>query len=192
MRREIDVLLAHRLLDPGPVVLVTAHHRGRFDITPVQWVTTVSARPPMVAIALHVDRFSHELIRASGEFVLNVPPLDLVRQVKQCAEFSGRDVDKFARTGLHMAEPKAVRPPLIEECIGHLECAVETTLTPGDHTIFVAHVVYAWAESDLFDDKWLITERELRPLHHLGGNYYGVIEERLDYSDKPAAESAGQ
>jgi flavin reductase (DIM6/NTAB) family NADH-FMN oxidoreductase RutF len=184
---EIPLERAHRLLSPGPVVLVTAARKGRTDITPVGWVSSVSSRPPMVAIAVFQGSFIHELIKASGEYVLNIPPLDLLKQVQYCGSVSGRDVDKFQATGLHQAEPRYVGAPLIEECVGHLECAVADVVTPGDHSIFIAEVVAAKAESEAFEDFWLLKEKELKPLHHLGGTYYGVLEGRIDAA-APAAE----
>ena len=120
------------------------------------------------------------LIKASGEFVLNVPSWDLSKQTKYCGTVSGHDIDKLAQTGLHEAEPRAVRPPLIEECIGHLECAVVDVLTPGDHAVFTAEVVVAWAESEAFDEAWKLEEKELKPLLHLGASYYAVPEERIE------------
>lgn len=177
---------AHRLLSPGPVLLVTAERKGRTDITPIGWATSVSTRPPLVAIAVFQGNFIHELIRASGEFVLNVPSLDLLKQVQYCGSVSGRDVDKFQATGLHQAEPDEVGAPLIEECIGHVECALIDVVTPGDHGIFIGEVVAAKAEEELFEDVWLLKERELRPLHHLGGSYYGVLEERIDAAALPS------
>ncbi len=176
---------AHRLLAPGPVVLATAARKGRVDVTPIGWASAVSTRPPLVAIAVFQASFIHELIKASGEYVLNVPTLDLLKQVQYCGSVSGRDVDKFQATGLRQAEPRVVGAPLIEECVAHLECAVVEVVAPGDHTIFIAEVVAAKAEEEAFEDAWLLKERELKPLHHLGGTYYGVLEGRLDAKAPP-------
>ena len=173
---------AHRLLSPGPVLLVTAERRGRADITPIGWVSSVSIRPPLVAIAVFEGNFIHELIRASGEFVLNVPTLDLLRQVQYCGSVSGRDVDKFQATGLRQGESDVVAAPLVEECVAHLECAVVDVVTPGDHGIFIGEIVSAKAEESAFEDFWTLSQKDLRPLHHLGGVYYGVLEGRIDAS----------
>lgn len=177
---EIPLERAHRLLGVGPVLLVTATRKGRADITPIAWASPVASRPPLVAIAVFEGNFIHELIRGSGEFVLNVPGPELLRQVQYCGSVSGRDVDKFQATGLHQAEPRQVEAPLIEECIGHLECALVDVVTPGDHSIFIGEVVAAKAEEEAFKDHWLLKERELKPLHHLGGSLYGLLEEPVD------------
>lgn len=187
---EVPLERAHRILSPGPVVLVTASRKGRSDITPIGWASPVSTRPPLVAIAVFEANFIHELIKASGEFVLNVPSVDLVKQVQYCGSVSGRDVDKFQATGLHQAEPRAVEAPLVEECLAHLECALVDVMTPGDHGIFVGEVVAAKAEEEAFKDFWLLREeKELKPLHHIGGTRYGILGELIDAA-APPEESA--
>jgi flavin reductase (DIM6/NTAB) family NADH-FMN oxidoreductase RutF len=178
---------AHRLIGPGPVVLVTVARKGKVDITPIGWVMPVSTRPPLVAIAVYEGNLINELIRAAGQFVLNVPSLDLVKQVQYCGTVSGRDVDKFQMTGLHQAEPEEVDTPLIEECLAHLECALVDVITPGDHGIFIGQIVSAQAEEEAFKDSWLDrVERELRPILHIGGTQFTTFGERVDTSSMPA------
>jgi flavin reductase (DIM6/NTAB) family NADH-FMN oxidoreductase RutF len=181
---------AHRLIGPGPVVLVTAARKGKVDITPIGWAMPVGVRPPLVAIAVYEGNFLNELIRAAGEFVLNVPSMDLLRQVQYCGTNSGRDVDKFQVTGLHEAEPEEVETPLIEECLAHLECALVDVVTPGDHGIFIGEVVYAQAEEEAFVDNWLEkTEKELQPLYHVGGTLFSALGKYADSSTLQAEES---
>lgn len=176
---DLPIEQAARLLAPGPVTLVTSAYRDRVNVLTVGWVSVASFRPVLVSIAIFPGTFSHDLIRSSGEFVINIPPWDIVRQVRYCGRVSGREVDKFAASGLRPEEPRYVRAPHIEQCIGHLECAVVEAVTPGDHTLFIGEVVAARVEEDLFDGYWLIREeRDLRPLHHLGGDFYGVLAER--------------
>ena len=184
-KRLVPIEQAHRLLSPGPVALVTSQRKGRASVTPIGWISAVSSRPPMVAIAVFQDHFIHELIRASSEFVLNIPSVDLIKQVAYCGTVSGRDVDKFEATGLHTAEPRYVESPLIDECIGHIECAVVNVLSPGDHSIFIGEVLAAKAESEAFEERWLLKEKELRPLHHHGGARYGAIDFALESASSP-------
>ncbi len=180
MKVPVPLSLAPRLILPGVVGLVTAEHRGRYNVTTVSWMAPVGREPPLIAIALHPSTMCHDMVRRSGEFVVNVPSRDVINQVVWCGRFSGNDVDKLAQTGLELAEPKVVRPPLIAQCIGHLECAVVNAIQPGDHTIFVGQVAYAWAEEGAFDETWLLEEGYLKPLHHLGGYWFGTLEARLD------------
>lgn len=176
MKVALPLNRALRLISPGGVSLVTTFYKNQFNITPVGWTTPMGNEPPLVGIALNPITHAHDLVKRSGEFVINIPTLDLLNQVVACGSVSGRDVDKFAQTGLRMVEAKVVRAPLIAECIGHLECAVVDAYSPGDHTLYVAEVTYAWIEEGTFDETWLVRERDLKPLHHLGGSRFGVIE----------------
>lgn len=179
MKVEIPLSQAIRLINPGPVVLVTARYKDAVNVMAAAWTTPISHAPPLVGVSISPRRFTHELVSRSGEFVLNVPGRNLLEQVELCGSLSGRDVDKFKEARLTPVDAKEVRAPLIEECLGHLECAVVEALDLGDHTLFVGQVVAAWAEKEAFDDTWLLEDEEAKPLHHLGGAYFGVLEERL-------------
>jgi flavin reductase (DIM6/NTAB) family NADH-FMN oxidoreductase RutF len=191
---QIDLSKFHRLLNAGPVVLVTAQAKGRFNIHAAPWATPLSMRPPLVGVAVPPPRLTHDLVKRGGEFVLNVPSYDLLRQVQQIAAVSGHDVDKLKATGLHLAEPKVVAVPLLAECIGHLECGLLDAYEIGDHTLFVGEVLAAWVERDAFEEFWLLRDRDLKPLHHLGGPRYAVLEAPFvpgQERESPEDESSG-
>jgi flavin reductase (DIM6/NTAB) family NADH-FMN oxidoreductase RutF len=180
MKVEIPISKANRLINSGPVVLVTASYKDRANVMTAAWTTPISLKPMLVGVSIHPARFTHDLVKRSGEFALNVPGRPLAEKVKLCGTLSGRDVDKFKEVGLTMFEAKYIRAPLIEECIGNLECAVVEAIPLGDHTLFVGEVVAAWVEEDAFDEAWKLEAEEAKPLHHLGGDYYGVLEERIE------------
>jgi flavin reductase (DIM6/NTAB) family NADH-FMN oxidoreductase RutF len=184
VKKPIPLNQALRLIVPGVVGLVTAEYRGRFDVTTISWLAPVGREPPLLALAVHPSTMIYDMIKRSGEFVINVPTMDVIKQVMTCGTRSGNDVDKFAQTGLEMAEPRAVRAPLIEQCVGHLECAVINALQPGDHTIFIGQVAYAWAEEEAFDEFWRLAEKDFKPLHHLGGSFFATLDERYDAMPK--------
>ncbi len=180
MKVQVPVNQALRMVLPGVVGLVTTEYRGRFDVATVSWMSPVGREPPMLAIAIHPSTLTHDLIKRSGEFVINIPTRDVINQVVTCGRMSGNDVDKFSRTGLEMAEASIVRAPWIDQCIGHLECSVVNVFEPGDHKLFIAQIIVAWAEEGSFDDGWLLEGKELKPLHHLGATFFGVLDERID------------
>ena len=178
MKTEIPLKRAHRIVNHGPVVLVTAQTGDNPpNIMTVAWITPVSQAPQMVAVSIGNKSYSHSLILESREFVVNVPPASLVKKVVLCGRMSGRDVDKFQETGLTPVPGAVVTPPLIDECTGHLECRVEQTIQAGDHTLFIGRVVKAWAEEGLFDDIWQIDQQGGEGLHHLGGRSFAVSSE---------------
>jgi flavin reductase (DIM6/NTAB) family NADH-FMN oxidoreductase RutF len=162
---------ALRLLNSGPVVLASCRDGERVGIITLAWTMPVSGDPPMVAIAVSPRRFSHDLIRRSGEFAVNVPAADMIDAVWVCGTVSGRDADKFETAGLAPLPAREVGAPLVDGCIGHLECRVEQAVTAGDHTVFVGRVVAAGAEPGCLGDRGDRPER-LQTLHHLGGRRF--------------------
>jgi flavin reductase (DIM6/NTAB) family NADH-FMN oxidoreductase RutF len=181
MKVEIPSRRANRLINPGCVVLVTAEHAGRRNLMPAAWVTPVSHDPPLCAVAIGPGRFTHGLIEKSGEFGLSVPGLAIADKVARAGDLSGSEVeDKFAAVGLTPQPGWRIRAPSVAECLGHLECVVEQKITAGDHTVFVGRIVAAFADKEAFGETWLLPEDpHLRPLHHLGGDWFAVLEKRL-------------
>ena len=114
------------------------------------------------------------------QFALNIPPRPLAEQVKKIGETSGEEVDKFITAKLNLYEAKQVNAPLIVECIGHLECAVVDTVRTGNHTLFLAEIVGASADELAFDsERWTLADESVKPLHHLGGNVYAILQEQI-------------
>ena len=174
---ELDLTRATRLLQPGPLALVTAKHKNKANVMVAAWVMNISNDPPMVALAVHPARFTHDLIEKSEQFALNIPPRPLLSQVEKIAQVSGEDTDKFVLTKLNLYEAKQVNAPLIVECIGHLECGVTDTLRAGNHTLFLAEIVAASAEELAFDgERWTLADETVKPLHHLGGSVYAMLD----------------
>lgn len=179
-KEPISLDKAHRLITSGPVTLITAAYKDRVGVMPASWVIPVSLRPLLIAIAINPRAFTHELIDKSNEFAINVPTGDMARAVKQAGSISSRDHDKFQVLGLHPLAALQIRAPLVEECIGHLECGVIERYSPGDHTIFIGDVQAAQVEVGTFEGVWLVEKEEARTLHHLGGSAYCVPKGRFD------------
>ena len=170
----------HRRLQPGPagvVVLATCvGNEGRPNIITLGMYMPISSRPPMVCIGVAPRRFSHGLIEETGEFVINTPPISIEEQMHYCGVKSGRDVDKFAETGLTAIPSLKVRPPRIEECFGHLECRVVQKHVCGDHTLFVGEVLATSADEGVMDGDVLNVLRA-RPIVQKNHIYYTVCSE---------------
>lgn len=139
------------MLYPLPVVLVTARSGERENVVTLSWVGTVCTDPPLLSISLRPERYSYELIRSSGEFVVNIPGQGLSRAVDYCGVKSGREVDKFKVLGLTREEAWQVAAPLIGECPLALECRVKRIIELGSHHMFIAEVLAVDAEESLID-----------------------------------------
>ncbi len=133
---------------PERVVWAVAEYEGKRSICPLGWKMNTSGSPKMMAISVAPARFTHDLIAKSGEFVLAWPGEDLAEETLYCGTHSGRDVDKFAETGLTPLEGIYVDAPLIKACIANLECRLVGQMTTGDHTIFAGEVLAVWVNED--------------------------------------------
>ena len=175
------VLPEHRRLQPGPasvVVMVTCVGKeGRPNIITLGMYMSISSRPPMICIGVAPGRHSHGLIEETGEFVVNVPSIGLEKQMHYCGVKSGRDVDKFAETGLTSVPSLKVKPPRIKECFGHLECRVVQKHVCGDHTLFVGEVVETSADEGVMDGD-VLDVLKARPIVQKNHVYFTVTNKK--------------
>jgi flavin reductase (DIM6/NTAB) family NADH-FMN oxidoreductase RutF len=173
LNESIPVSNFYRLLHPYNTSLVTCcHAEGQPNIIAIAWLIPLSVKPPLVGMSIRPTRYSYGLIRATGEFVINVAPHEIARQVLFCGRRSGRDVDKFAATGLTPGQAQLVRPPIIEECLAHLECRVVQDVETGDHHLVVAEVLAAYTQPGVLDDDGLYDLSRVHLLLHLGRNRF--------------------
>lgn len=188
MRHTISELDARRLLGGGPVVLVTTAWRGNYNVMPAVFVTPISFDPPFIGLAVHPARHTHDMITYSEEFALNIPSRQLLHHCQYLGSVSGRELNKFELTKLPTFRARKVDAPLIEGCLGYIECGLEDAYTTGDHTLFVGKVVAAQAEKEAFEETWLLADDDDKPLHYLGLNYYAILGQRLE-ARVPEAEA---
>jgi len=120
----------------------------RPDVIVLGWVMPTSGQPPMLAISIGFTRYSHQLLKETGEFVLAFPSSAMGEATMLCGTRSGRDTDKIKAAGLETLPTSVVRPPLIAGCPACFECKVAGELDTGDHTIFAGEVVAAHVEED--------------------------------------------
>jgi len=143
----------HRPVYPTPAALITSVSTdGRPNIITLGEVFNVSIRRPVIlGIAIRKATYSHGLISATREYVVNLPTRAIVGQVWACGRVSGRRIDKFAYTGLTALPASVVRPPLIAECPVNLECKVIDVQVVGDHDLFLGEVVAQHVDADVLD-----------------------------------------
>ncbi|HUV03683.1 MAG TPA: flavin reductase family protein [Armatimonadota bacterium] len=139
-------------IHPCPVVLVTCvDGHSAPNIITLAWAGVACSEPPMVGISIRPHRYSHGLIVKSGEFVVNVPTEDILLQTDYCGSVSGKDVDKFAKTGLTPISASQVKPPLIKECPVNLECLVSQVISLGAHDLILGQVLATHIDEELLD-----------------------------------------
>ncbi len=162
------------LLGPVPPVMVTCGDMEHANIITIAWTGLINTRPPRVSIAVRPTRHSYQMIKDSGEFVINLTPAHLIREADYCGMYTGAKVDKFAETGLHKEAAQAVACPIIEECPLSLECKVFQVLPQGSHDLFLADVVAVNADESLLDEagKLRMDKANLAAFAH--GEYFAL------------------
>ena len=149
----------YRLLEPGPVVLLTTSHHGRANIMTMSWHMMVEFTPPLIACVVSNGDYSFAALTATRECVIAIPDVALARTVVGIGNCSGRDTDKFARFGLTPMLADCVAAPLVAECFANLECKVVETQLVEKFNLFVLEVVNAWHDPGHTDPK---------TIHHQG------------------------
>jgi len=161
-------------LRPVPVVLVSCGHGEQANILTIAWTGILCSNPPQVGIGVRLDRYSHGLIQATGEFVVNVPGEGLLAEVEYCGFVSGRDAPKFAASGLTPAPGSAMQTPIIAECPINLECRLVHTLLLGSHDLFVGEVVAVQFSEEVLDERGRVDNDKLKPILFTGDEYWGL------------------
>ena len=128
-KSNVDFSLAYRLLHPMHTVLVSCVGKdGKPNVLPLAWAMPTSLYPALVAVSVAPARYSHGLIEETGEFVVNLPTIDIIKQTLSCGRTSGKNTDKFAKTGLTSLPARKVRSPIVKECVAHIECKLHSQL----------------------------------------------------------------
>lgn len=144
------------LLSPVPAVMVSCRlpeADARPNIITVAWAGTVNSDPPMVSVSIRKERQSHGIIKASGEFVVNLVDEPRCHALDFCGVKSGRELDKFAECGLTaMPAVSMTHAPAIAECPAYLACKVRQVIELGSHDMFLGEVTGVQVREDLFDE----------------------------------------
>ena len=165
---------SYLLLNHGPVTLVSSAAAGVRNVMAAAWVMPLDFDPPKVAIVVDRSTYTRELIEASGEFVLNIPPRALAGKVLALGASSGRDEDKFVRHQLAVEPATRVTAPLLTDCLAWLECRViAEPANQQKYDLFLAEVLAAWADPAAFQDgRWHFGDTGLRTMHYQAGGHF--------------------
>ena len=172
MRKQL--VKPFRPVYPSPAGLITSVSTdGRPNIITLGEVFNVSISDPVIlGIAIAKPRYSHELISATREYVVNLATADMIEAVDRCGSVSGRHVDKFAEFGLTPVPAEKVKPPLIAECPVSIECVVLDIQEIGDHDLFLGRVVAEHVAEEAIDEDGCILVDKLNPLCYQHSEYW--------------------
>ena len=165
------------MLYPVPAIMVTvADNTGKSNIFTVAWAGTICSDPPMVSISVRKSRFSHGLLKETGEFVINLTTKELAFATDYCGVKSGRDVDKWKDTGLTPVKSTVVDVPYIKESPVAIECKVTDVIELGTHDMFMAKVVAVTVDDTYMDENGKFWFTKADPLAYSHGDYFTLGE----------------
>lgn len=159
---------------PLPPVLVSCGTPEHPNVLTIAWTGIVNTMPPITYISVRPERYSYDLIKNSGEFVINLPTEELVPAIDFCGVKSGRDLDKIAACGLHTEPGETVQAPLILESPVHLECKVRQVLPLGSHDMFLADITAVRVDEDYVDANGRLCMERCHLAAYIHGTYYSI------------------
>lgn len=163
------------MLNPVPVVLITSKNiEGKVDVFTVGWIGTACTKPPMITVAIRPERLSYEYIKATGEFVVNLPTKSQVKKVDYCGVRSGRINDKILEMGFNLEECDNVSAPMLKECPVSMECKVKAITPLGTHDLFLAEVLAVHVEEHLIDASGKIHLEKADLISYSHGEYFAL------------------
>jgi len=170
MKKIFPLPEVYRLLEPGPVVLLTTTRAGHPNVMPMSWHQMMEFTPPLVGCMVSDRNYSFASLKASRECAINIPTVELAKIVVACGNVSGRLVDKFRDFDLTPQPATCVKAPLIAECFASLECRIVDMKLVTKYNFFVLEVVQAWVDQ---------ARNNPRTIHHQGEGEFMVAGRTL-------------
>ncbi len=167
------------LLAPVPPALVTCSSETEDgevinNILTVAWTGIVCSKPAKTYISLRPSRYSYELVKKSGEFVINLTTEKLAKAADFCGVRSGRSLDKFAACGLHIGTASKVRAPILTESPVSLECRVSDVMELGSHVMFLADIVAVDVDENIVDSEGRLMIERAGLIAYTHGDYFAL------------------
>lgn len=159
---------------PVPPTLVTCGSLEKPNIFTVAWTGVLNTQPPVTYISVRPERFSYDIIKNSGEFVINLPTEQLVRAVDYCGVRSGRKTDKFKDMNLTVSKAEVVNCHLLEQSPVNIECKVREIVPLGTHHMFVADIVRLDVAKELIDPNGRLQLDKAGLLAYAHGEYFAL------------------
>ena len=163
------------VLYPVPAVMVSCGSiTGEKNIITIAWTGTINSDPAMTYISVRPERYSYNIIKETGEFVINLVTENLAFACDYCGVRSGRDTDKFAQTHLTAAKGSVIQAPIINESPVNIECRVKQIIPLGTHDMFLSEVVSVNVSDEFMDKTGKFHFDKTKPICYSHGQYFGL------------------
>ncbi|MDD4179354.1 MAG: flavin reductase family protein [Candidatus Margulisbacteria bacterium] len=158
---------------PVPAVMVSCGDQPEnYNIITIAWTGTICSDPAMTYISVRPERYSHDIIKRTGEFVINLTNKKLAFATDYCGVKSGRDIKKFQKMKLTPIPGAHVKAPLIKESPLNIECQVVEIKQLGSHDMFLAKVLGIQVEKEFINKKGAFDLQKTEPICYSHGHYY--------------------
>ena len=160
------------ILAPVPPTMVTSSFDGKDNVFTVAWTGIINTRPPKTYISIRPERYSYELIKNSGEFVINLTTSDMIKSADMCGTYTGRKVNKFQKCSLEKTSSSIVSCPTLAKSPLSLECKVFDIIKLGSHDMFLADIVAITVDEKYINEqgKLCLSKANLAAFSH--GQYF--------------------
>lgn len=174
-KKSLALSQVYRLIEPGPVVLVSTALNGKPNIMTMSWQTMIDFEPPILACIISNRDYTFTILKKTKECVINIPTVELAKKVVGCGNTTGRKNDKFNKFKLTPMPASVVKAPLVGECFANLECKVIDMKMVNKYNMFVLEVLKAWITP---------SKKPRRTIHHLGKGVFMVAGEIIKLPSK--------
>lgn len=162
------------LLAPVPPTLVSCGTLEKPNALAVAWTGIINSNPAMTYISIRPERHSHQIIKESGEFVINLTTKETLRALDYCGVRSGVDTDKFADCHLTAERASQVNAPMVGECPVSIECRVKEIMSLGSHDMFMAEIVAVNVDDEYLDEKGKLCLSRAGLVAYSHGEYFAL------------------
>lgn len=174
-KKSLSLAKVYKLLEPGPVVMVSSCYREHCNIMTMSWQTMLDFEPPLLACVISNRNDSFELIRKSKQCVINIPDVSLLKKVIAVGNSHGSKINKFKKFDLSAVPATTVEAPLIEECFANLECKIVDSRLVDKYNLFILQVSKAWIAS---------SKKSYKTVHHAGNGIFVVDGKTIKTNSK--------
>lgn len=175
MKKSLPLSQVYKLLEPGPVVMVTTSYKDQDNIMTMSWHTMMDFEPPIVGCVISNRNFSFAALNKTKECAINIPTVNLAKKVVACGNSSGRKINKFKKFNLTPKPAAKIKVPLIEECYANLECKVIDKTMVNKYNFFILEICKAWIDP---------TKKNPKTIHHRGKGIFMVAGKTIKLASK--------
>jgi flavin reductase (DIM6/NTAB) family NADH-FMN oxidoreductase RutF len=174
-KKDFPVAGIRRYLEPGPIVLVSSRYKEETNIMTMGWHTVMQFTPSLIGCFIVGYNYSYDMIRKSGECVINLPTVDLINEVIGIGNCHGPSVDKFKKFKLTAVPASTVKAPLIKECYANFECRVKDKKFLSAYSFFILEVVKAHVT---------VSPKYPKTVHYTGDGVFMVSGKHINHAKK--------